>query len=232
MGRLQTETNWEAAAPMGRLVPSPRRLSLATIALVTLWMAALFAGMVGLWKYKLTPGAPALPPPTGAWPAHSRLPVHPNTPTLIMFSHPQCVCTRASLAELRTLASRFGSRVLTTVSFLRPSDASDDFSRSDSWTLAASIPGVRVLGDQDGREAALFGANTSGHVVLYSATGQLLFTGGITPARGHVGNSPQMDRLIELLESETGRQPATGLLTNSSNQPGAVYGCPLEEQLP
>lgn len=227
-------TMGQANAEVGLVVVAasvtPKRLSKTTAALLVVWIAGLFAGMAGLWKYKLTPG-----PSTSTrvvWPAQSHLPVHANTPTLVLFAHPQCDCTRASLSELRILVSRFGSGILSTVVFLAPSDVPGDFTHGESWNAAASIPGVRVLSDDDGREASLFGAATSGHVVLYSGAGQLLFSGGITPARGHIGGSPQMDKLVQLLESETAGQAKTPLATQAADStivPGAVYGCPLKE---
>jgi hypothetical protein len=217
-----------AAAASG----TPQRLSKTTAALLVVWIAGLLGGMVGPWKYKLTPG-----PSTSTvalWPAQSHLPVQPNTPTLVVFAHPQCDCTRATLSELRTLVSRFGSQLLTTIVFLNPTGVAGDWKHSKTWDSAASIPGVRVLADEDGREASLFGAATSGHVVLYSGKGRLLFSGGITPARGHVGGSPQMDSLVQRLESETAGQSTQALATqppDSTIVPGAVYGCPLGETI-
>ena len=232
MGQTRAHTDWTPSghgASSAPARPLPRGLM---IALVTIWMVALFAAMAGLWKYKLTPGPRPSSPPHGDWPSGSQLSLQPDTPTLVMFAHPQCVCTRASLAELRQVTSRFGSRVHATVAFVRPAGTPKDWTHSDTWDLAGSIPGVTVLADDDGREAARFGSRTSGHVVLYSTTGRLLFAGGITPARGHVGDSPQMDRLVALLESEIRRPSPTDHSTKPSDTPGAVYGCPLTENMP
>ena len=233
MGLTEGQANSDVRLVAGATSAAPKRLSKTTAVILVVWLAALFAGMAGLWKYKLTPG------PSRStrvlWPPQSHLPVHPGMPTLVLFAHPQCDCTRASLSELRILTSRFGSRIAATVVFLSPRDAPLDWKHSATWASAASIPGVRVLADDDGREVSLFGAATSGHVLLYSGKGQLLFSGGITPARGHIGGSPQMDKLVRLLESETTERVRTPLATHTADStivPGAIYGCPLEEPIP
>ena len=197
------------------------------VALVAIWIAAVLAAMACLWAYKLEPGAPADLAPR--WPADSSLAASPDRPTLVMFAHPRCPCTRASLSELRAVLSRFSGRVATYVVFMRPSGSSPDWSRTDTWATAASLAGVRLVTDTDGREASRFGALTSGHVVLYDARRRLLFSGGITPGRGHEGDSPQLDHLIRLLERETAGTPSNAPDLDGA---GAVYGCPLAENRP
>jgi len=74
---------------------------------------------------------------------------------------------------------------------------------------------VHVLRDEDGAEAARFGAATSGTVALYR-DGKLLFNGGITPARGHEGDSFGKERLVSLLT--TGK---------ADRNDAPVFGCSL-----
>lgn len=215
-----------------KLVDSRARLSRATRVWLGVWMCGLFVAMAGLWRYKLTPGPGSSTTPA-AWPAESRLQVRPHTPTLVLFAHPMCACTRATLSELRAMLPRFGDRITAKVVFLEPAGAAVDWTQSETWKSAAEIPNLGVIADRDGREASLFGATTSGHVVLFSRTGRLLFSGGVTPARGHVGGSPQLSRLTQLLESETEQGPPQPRLASAPTGvvpvpvPGAVYGCPL-----
>ena len=61
--------------------------------------------------------------------------------------------------------------------------------------FAASIPDVRIVLDKNAREARRFGVLASGHVLLYGTNGVLLFNGGITPARGRVGETRAAMRL-------------------------------------
>ena len=69
----------------------------------------------------------------------------------------------------------------------------------------------------DGREARLFGAATSGQTMVYGRNGHLLFSGGITAARGHYGDNAGASAIGALLEQPT---PQSGRKT-------AVYGCAL-----
>jgi hypothetical protein len=70
-----------------------------------------------------------------------------------------------------------------------------------------------MVHDHDGVEARRFGAATSGQVILYDARGTLLFSGGITPARGHSGDSTGRDAILALLidgSSEASETPVFG----------------------
>ena len=218
------------------------------VALVALWIAVVVGALAGLWVYKLRPGTPAELRPS--WPAGSSLAASHDRPTLIMFAHPRCVCTRASLAELRAVQSRFAGRIATYVVFMHPAGSTADWSHTDTWDTASSLAGVRVVADTDGLEAERFGATTSGHVVLYDRSGSLLFSGGITPGRGHEGDGPQLDQLTRLIERETAGAVAAGSPTASTvvparlaptaptaagrqlERPGPVFGCPLREEQP
>jgi len=84
------------------------------------------------------------------------------------------------------------------------------------WRSATAIPSVTVHEDPDGAQARLFGAETSGDVLLYDMRGQLMFQGGITGSRGHVGDNAGESSIISFL---AGRE--TGLKKTP------VYGCSL-----
>ena len=81
---------------------------------------------------------------------------------------------------------------------------------------AASVPGVTLVRDEGGREAARFRALASGLTVLYGADGRRLFSGGITASRGHEGDSFGRRRLLALLD---------GRPTDRDDSP--VFGCTL-----
>jgi hypothetical protein len=134
-----------------------------------------------------------------------------------MFAHPRCTCTRASLSELTQLMERGRDRMQAAVVFMVPRGASEDWTKTDLWASAARIPGVTVLRDA-GEEAARFGAATSGSVVLYGADGSLLFHGGITPSRGHEGDSFGRERILAFLT--TGK---------ADRADAPVFGCALQD---
>ncbi|HZL72329.1 MAG TPA: hypothetical protein VFC86_07705 [Planctomycetota bacterium] len=182
--------------------------------LVAAW-AALVAG--GVWLLAAYANAPG--PSTGAaseWAAGGALGRDPVRPTLLMFLHPLCPCSRASVEELNTLLARAPVKPAVKAVFIRPAGAADGWERQGLWRSAADIPGVETLADPEGAEALRFGIRTSGHVLLYAPGGALLFSGGITSARGHSGDNAGLDRVLERLRDPS-LPPAVG----------PVFGCLL-----
>ena len=184
------------------------------------WFLLVTAGFAGLWKYKSTPGAPGAATPA-QWPSQATVARSAQRATLLVFAHPRCACTRATVTELARLLSRLHERVDATVLFWTPHDAPADWDRTDLWTSASRIPGVTVLRDLDGREASRFAVATSGGAVLYDASGRLLFKGGITSARGHEGDSFGQERIAALLTTGT-----------ADRADAPVFGCALEDEPP
>lgn len=216
-----------AASPRARGLPEPAVGPWLRFCLC-LWALVLVGALGALWKYKLTPGAEAKA--LQRWPAGSALARSPGAPTLVMFAHPRCPCTRASLAELRAVMSSFAGKVSAEVVFF-DAGSGGAFVRTDTWDAANAIAGVSVVTDPGGREAKRFGATTSGHVVLYDAHGTLRFSGGITPARAHQGDSPGKRRLLEQLAKSSAKEDSR----SPSSEPGSylstfVYGCSLEDR--
>ena len=86
-----------------------------------------------------------------------------------------------------------------------------------------------MIRDDNGVEAARFGAVTSGQTVLYDEDGALLFTGGITGARGHSGDNAGRASVVALFESRTGRTSWTSVFgcglfsTNLDQDDGALF---------
>ena len=182
--------------------------------LVAGWAVLVAAGFVGLARYKSIAGSMAEAP--ARWPVATKLVRKGGRPALVMFAHPHCSCTRASLAELNRLAAERSFDTL--VVFISPLGAPADFVQSDLWRSAAAIPRARVVRDEGGVEAQRFGAGTSGAALLYSGDGTLLFRGGITPARGHEGDSFGRERVLALLDG----RPA-------DRHDAPVFGCQLAD---
>lgn len=186
-------------------------------ALGVLWIAAVVAGFAVLTHHQLAPGRPAEAPQL--WPQESALAAPDQEPVLLLFAHPRCPCTRATLSELARLSSRAERPFRTHVLFLRPEGYSEDWTRTDLWNSAAAIPGVEPRIDDEGAEAHRFGSYTSGQVLLYGAEGELLFSGGITSSRGHEGDN-------------AGRAALQKLLAGSPTETDEVrvFGCALHEE--
>ena len=163
------------------------RLPRQVVIAAAIWVALAVGGLAELAVYSAAAGTPASAP--RRFPSDSTIAPDPNEPTLVMLAHPHCPCSRASIAELARLLASAERPIRTYVLFLHPDGVDEDWVESDLWRSAAAIPGVTVVSDTNGAEAARFGAVTSGQTLLYDADGTLVFNGGITPARGHEGDS-------------------------------------------
>jgi hypothetical protein len=199
----------------------PQRLAvrIAVAVAVVIWLVGVVLGTQFLWAYKTTPGATAAAPAN--WPGSKLVAPASGHSTLVMFVHPLCSCTRASLAELESVLRQSDGRVSAWVMVLHPGGTSDEWQRSSTLDAARHIPGVHVVMDAEGAEADRFGAATSGQVVLYNAQGQLQFSGGITGARGHVGENTGEARVVSFVNTGT-----------ADSHEHSVYGCGLHDPNP
>lgn len=133
-----------------------------------------------------------------------------------MFAHPRCPCTLATLERLNHILAQSRGNLAVQIWLWTPQPGSDEWQESRLSRQARDLPGVLVRQDRNGEEADRFGAATSGYVLLYDKTGQLLFSGGISGSRGHAAENPNEDKLLALLRRESHRRQVT-----------SVYGCPL-----
>ncbi|HEV8487065.1 MAG TPA: RedB protein [Blastocatellia bacterium] len=178
------------------------------------WLLAVGVGLRLILVYENTPGRSAAS--SAEWPADSEIPRTPGMPTLVTMVHPHCPCSCASVAELAVLMVRAQGLVNANVLFVKPKDFPEEWEKTDLWSSAAMIPGVNVRVDDEGVEAGRFGSQTSGQIMLYSADGKLLFSGGITSSRGHSGDNDGRSAIISFLTNGSAAQRET-----------PVFGCPL-----
>jgi len=193
-----------------------RLTRLATgLPLALLWGGVVATGMLGMVRYQMTPGAPGREAPH-SWPARTDIIRKPARFTLVMTLHPQCPCSRASLHELSQLMTRTGEQVDAHILFVKPQGARADWCDGHLWKQAKEIPGVSVAIDGNARDASIFGATTSGNVIVYDAAGAIRFNGGITDGRGHEGDNAGLSAILELVRDGKTAVSAT-----------PVYGCSL-----
>ena len=179
-----------------------------------LWSIAVATGTAMMWNYANKAGNEGKA--SLRWPNESQIPRSRNHPTLVMFAHPRCPCTRASIGELAVLMARCHGKVDAQVLFFKPTGSSENWARTDQWRSAQAIPDVLVRCDDGGTEARRFHVETSGHVLLYSMDDSLLFSGGVTSSRGHAGDNVGRDAITALLN---------GQLSKLTKAP--VFGCSL-----
>lgn len=176
------------------------------------------AGFSYLMVYSNTKGVAQASKKT--WPDESRIErdIHP---TLVMFVHPFCPCSLASIGELERLMPFIHNKVNVNVVFIALKNmegvSRDEWQQTQLWKKTRQIPGVNILRDDNELEAKIFGAETSGHTVFYDQKGRLIFSGGLTPARGHMGDSLGRLAILNWMENSTDAQIAES----------SIFGCAL-----
>jgi hypothetical protein len=198
--------------------PMSRRY--AQFVLFAAWSLALCAGWWWMMSFQFTSEAAGEGLLTLKWPAASKLRHTRNHSTLVLFLHPRCPCSRASLTELEGLFAKLKQEqiALPDVNIVAtvPEIHSDEWTEAETLRRAAQLPGACVFIDSSGHEAKRFGAVTSGTVIYFDARDRRLYTGGVTIARGLEGQNAGLDAIESLLRGK----PAL-----ETNIP--VFGCRL-----
>ena len=161
-----------------------KTINLKVAAALLMWSVTVVTGLVYLNKYSLRPGTTAISP--AFIPERDLYKKNKNLPTLIVFAHPQCPCTRATVRELEQLVAHSQGLVEVRVLFLQPTNELREWVESSLWQQTSKIPHVSVAAIGE-TELEQFGEVTSGQVMLYDIEGRLIFSGGITDGRGHEG---------------------------------------------
>ena len=186
---------------------------LATSLFAIIWVTAVALGLRVLFHYENTPGRTGALPQ--AWPA-AQIERATDRPTLVMLVHPHCPCTAASVGELAQIMARVQGKIAAYVLFVKPEEAGRDWDDTSLRRSVEAIPGVKVVFDPDGVAARQFGAETSGHTLLFGAEGRLLFSGGITASRGHAGENAGESAIVALVNNQTPARTQT-----------LIFGCSL-----
>ncbi len=173
---------------------------------IAVWLLAIAAGWWFLDDYAYSVNVPLDGGLAEHWPTQTTIARQPGNSTLLLFLHPKCPCSSATLTELdRLLAWLKQSSVrlpqLVVVSTV-PHSADGSWFETATTQCAQLLPNADLFIDEGGREAARFGATTSGLVMLFDASGARQFAGGVTVSRGHEGPNIGCDCLAEILRGE------------------------------
>ena len=200
--------------------------SIVGAGLVVAWVLTTGSGYLLLGAYENKPGSPGSPP--DRWPSGARARLDPRLPTLVVFLHPRCPCSGASVAELAAIEERCRGRFAIRAVICRPERSAEGWEvGGEVGSGLAAMPGLERVIDPGGREGLRFGVETSGHVLLYSTDGRLLFSGGITASRGHRGESRGAEALVGLVTRATGgqaRPPVFGCRVIGPARPAGAGG--------
>lgn len=200
---------------LGKTAAAPRAAELHRPpgkALFLLWTLLLTAGAGALSLYEFKGSVPA--GVTDPWPDNPAIRLDAERPTLLMFLHPRCPCSAASIAQLDRVLSR--SRFRAYVLIARPSGVPEDWDEGANIEAARRLPDSTLLIDPGGALAQRFGALHSGMIQAFDREGNRLFSGGITASRGHEGDSLGS---LSLLDIGAGKAPSVAATP--------VFGCPL-----
>src|SRR4051812_12357486 len=114
-----------------------RRLSVGLLLTVLLWLGGVAGGTIAMVRYSEAPGMAA--PAPDSWPANSRLSRDPHRPTLLMFLHPRCPCSRASVGELERLLATVDGKLDVCVAFVLPDQSGPEWEETDLIRRVNSI---------------------------------------------------------------------------------------------
>ena len=177
-------------------------------AIVVAWGLTVASGFTALARYAGEAGE--LAEGTPFWPSESSI-TRTGKPTLVVVAHSECPCTRATIRDLEKLSARIDADVwVVFANKPRGSELEKDAARF-----------AHVLSDPI--EANRFGAKTSGQAFLYSAGGKLIFSGGLTPSRGHEEDTNGQARIRSLVR---GRAEGSSDAGHGEDR-APVFGCPI-----
>lgn len=180
------------------------------------WLLVVGFGIWALTARSFVPGISGNP--KSVWPEASGLQRNVGGFTLVVALHPECPCSQATLEELDSIVTQCSSRLSVRIICVPYDDLVEPVERSRIWLRAKRISGITVIKDSHGVEVRRFDAETSGETRLYGPEGELLFHGGITASRGHVGANPGQSAIINFVDR--GARASAPVVT-------PVFGCSL-----
>lgn len=146
------------------------------------WLVTIAVVLRGWMDFEHSPGRNVRP--QAQWPVSTQLRLDRDHGTLVVFLHPFCPCSRATLERLEQVLSD-SSKKPTCCFMIAPVASSVEIdARSANLRLAKAMSPSRTFIDGNKSEARLFDPTTSGHVFYYDAGGSLRFSGGVLVERG------------------------------------------------
>ncbi|MBW7927116.1 MAG: hypothetical protein H3C58_03300 [Fimbriimonadaceae bacterium] len=105
----------------------------------------------------------------------------PGRWTLIMIVHPDCPCTKASLRNLAAILD--ATRLPVRAEIVGAMPPGYEGPKKNLAMARGIVKSELVIMDAD-RALQTYGARTSGHLFVYDPDQDLVYSGGLTPARG------------------------------------------------
>lgn len=190
------------------------------------WRCALAVGLTVVWLgvsgyywnllFAHTYRSAAVGAAVSTWPNDTPLPREAADLQVVLFAHPLCPCTRATLAELGEALARLPTKPAVSAVFVTAGLSPAAVAKSDTLASARRIPSVHIEIDGSGGLARQFGATISGEVLVFDRQGTRLYRGGLTAGRGHRGGSAALTLFEQILSGSAYQAVET-----------PVFGCRL-----
>ncbi len=182
-----------------------------------IWLSGTASGFFLLGAYHVRPGQPGKP--LVRWPEGCPVRLDPDRPTLLIFLHPRCPCSRASVAELASIAASYRGRFAAHAILYRPEGPSEDWDQAEAAaTDEASIPGLRRWTDRSGRWATDSGSRRLGRVLADPRPWmERLLREAASPLRAAIGGGISASKPWSNASSERDVEPRVKL----------IFGCPI-----
>lgn len=191
-----------------------KKLTLLTRCLIAGWGIVVLSGIWVVTAYSNSPGPLQNTP--RHWPADTAISLDVRVPTIVLFVHPKCPCSMATLRELGRNLGDIADQIAVRIVVYCPKEASDSWTDTKLKELAEQLFPDSTLIDRNAIEARRFAAATSGHVFAFSPAGLCLFQGGVTSSRGHEGDNLGVQAIRQIAESK-----------NNICKTTPVFGCPI-----
>jgi len=120
--------------------------------------------------------------------------------TILMFAHIYCPCTKASLIEFEKIRRKYNFEPLIIFDYISDDDVNENNLINDlqSNRLFAQKLKIKYIIDDKREIIKKYKITTSGFTVLYDNSYNVIYTGGVTPYRGHIGESDLHRYLLKL----------------------------------
>ena len=137
-------------------------------------------------------------------------------PLTLLFLHPECPCSDASIYELQQI-QKLNKEMNYKVVISYPKNTFEKWSNSNRAKRQLNRDSIfELLDDKENVLAKAFGAYTSGFTLIFNTPEDLVFAGGITPSRGHLGRTIAHEIVQE-----------ASFLNFTKNE---VYGCSIDSK--
>lgn len=200
-----------------------RRLSLARNLwiLFGVWLAVIAGVFLFIFWHDITPSGRLAERQTLNTVANGNLQtaletlnLNPDQLSVLVFIHPECPCTPASLRTLSRLVDECTADF--DLQILVASYGDTNSLQSTNARLAEAIPKATVQPDPNGTIAQSLDAHVSGTICVVAPNNNLLYLGGLTNSRGCETIGPHFQIIKQVIQNRWSAAVTT-----------SVYGCDL-----